>query len=86
MALLQLALIHLGYAMNPELPEYLQYLLTLRNLLIFLAGAYVWRKTSNSTLSLRFSFVLAISAALATVLVIINVQAFFEWIIPKLIM
>ncbi|EBK6654078.1 hypothetical protein DM935_20930 [Salmonella enterica] len=72
--------------MNPELPEYLQYLLALRNLLVFLAGAYVWKKSSSSTLSLRFSLVLAISAALATIHVLSIVQAFFEWIILKLIM
>ncbi len=72
--------------MNPELPEYLQYLIAIRNLLILLAGSYVWKKTSSSTLSLRFSLVLAISAALATVLVLSIVQAFFEWIILKLIM
>lgn len=72
--------------MNPELPESLQYLLALRNLLVILAGAYVWKKTSSSTLSLRFSLILAISAALATILVISIVQALFEWIILKLIM
>ena len=72
--------------MDHNLPVYLQYIIALQNLLIFLAGASVWQKTRNSALSLRFSLVLAIAAALATVHVLIIVQAFFEWIITRLIM
>lgn len=52
-----------------------------KNLLMFLAAAYVWQKAKNSTLSPGFVCVLAIAAALATNHVLIVLEVLVgQWI------
>lgn len=55
--------------------------LPIRDLLVFLAGAYVWRKAKDTSLSLRFVLAISVGTALGTAYLLTLLEIFIEeWI------
>ncbi|EEX2803174.1 hypothetical protein DW520_20825 [Escherichia coli] len=56
--------------------------LPIRDLLVFLAGAYVWRKAKDTSLSLRFVLAISIGNAVGTAYLLILLEVFIgKWIV-----
>ncbi|WP_244579849.1 hypothetical protein, partial [Escherichia coli] len=56
--------------------------LPIRDLLVFLAGAYVWRKAKDTSLSLRFVLAISVGTALGTAYLLTLLEIFIEeWIV-----
>lgn len=50
----------------------------IRNLLVFLAGAYVWRKAKDTSLSLRFVLAISTGTALGVAYLLFLLEIFIE--------